>query len=252
MIPRVRTVAFSLALGAVLLQAGPLAAQDGDPLEPVNRAVFKFNRVVDGLVLEPASILYGNLVPDLGKRGIRNFLDNLRAPVVFVNDILQGERERAGITLGRFITNTILGFGLFDAARDFGFEKHDEDFGQTLAVWGVGEGPYIVLPILGPSNLRDAGGLVVDRFVFDPTGTLSPANVDVPWEARLARTGTDGIDTRYRLGDLISNVYETSLDPYATFRTVYRQRRAAEIRNQRADEATQENYDAIFQEDFDE
>jgi phospholipid-binding lipoprotein MlaA len=225
------------------------AQEEGDPFEPVNRAIFEFNRVVDGMFLRPASILYGDLVPDLGKTGVRNFLDNLRMPVIVVNSLLQGDRERAGVAMGRFLLNTICGLGLFDVASEAGFAKYYEDFGQTLAVWGLGDGPYIVLPILGPSNLRDTAGFVVDSFVFDPFGTLNPVVPDVPTEVRLGRAGTEAVDTRYRYGSAIDDLYRTSLDPYATFRTIYQQRRAAEIRNRVQDEQTQQDYDAIFQED---
>jgi phospholipid-binding lipoprotein MlaA len=242
--------AFALA-GAVCVAGSPAGAQENDPLERVNRAVFEFNRVVDALILEPVSILYGDVVPELGRRGVRNFLDNLRAPVIFVNDVLQGERDRAGVTIGRFFTNTIFGLGLFDVAADFGHDKHDEDFGQTLAVWGIGDGPYLVLPLLGPSNARDLTGIAVDGFVIDPFGTILPTGTEVPIGARVARTATDAVDWRHRLAPAIDDIYRNSLDPYATFRTVYRQRRAAEIRNRQPDAQAQQDYEDIFQEDLD-
>lgn len=239
-----------LVLG-LLLWAPWARAQDdaNDPIEPFNRAVFAFNDVVDGLIIEPASELYGLVVPSPVRTGVRNFLDNLRAPVVFANDVLQGERERAGVTLGRFMINTILGgFGIFDVAQHFGYEKdgqrvayvrHGEDFGQTLAVWGVGEGFYLVLPILGPSTARDALGLAVDTFVINPS-----VHVTTPDERIVLRV-TDGIDTRHQLDSVIEDLRRNSIDRYATFRTVYRQRRAAEIRNGRAP-VDDESYDDIF------
>jgi len=235
------------------LVGGPVLAQDdGDPLEPFNRTIFGFNRVVDGMVLDPLATGYGALVPDLAKTGIRNFLDYLRTPIVLVNDVLQGEADRAGTTLGRFLVNTICGFGLFDVATEAGLLKHDEDFGQTLGTWGAGEGFYLVLPIVGPSSLRDAVGLGVDTVVLDPLGYFSPLTEAVPLDLRIARTGVNIVDTRWRLDSAIDDIFRNSLDPYATFRTIYRQRREAEIRNRRRSQAADDSYDAIFQEDTDE
>ncbi len=220
------------------------AAEDGDPFEPFNRAVFQFNRVVDGLVLKPASELYGLVVPRPAKTAISNLLDTLRAPIVFINDILQGERERAGITLSRFMINASLGFfGLFDMASEFGYFEHDEDFGQTLAVHGVGEGPYLVLPILGPSNPRDAIGLVVDSLLFDPMRHIAPTRVQI------TRTATKAVVTRYEVGPSLDELERSSIDFYAALRSVYRQKREAEIRNGRP--PADSGYEEIFNETFD-
>jgi phospholipid-binding lipoprotein MlaA len=227
------------------LGAGAPARAENDPFEPFNRRVFAFNEVVDGLILAPAAELYGLIVPSPARRGVRNFLDNLRAPVVFANDLLQGERERAGNTISRLLINTLLGgLGIFDVATVLGHPRHSEDFGQTLGVWGVGEGPFLVLPILGPSNPRDALGIVVDGFVINPAAYVAPT------EWRIGAAATDGVDTRYRLGPALDDVRANALDPYATFRTVYRQRRAAEIRNSAAPIGTSE-YDDIFADDPD-
>ncbi|MDF1587358.1 MlaA family lipoprotein [Marinimicrococcus flavescens] len=212
-----------------------------DPLEPLNRAVFRFNEVADGLVIEPAAELYGLVVPEAGRTSLRNFLDNAGSPVVFVNDLLQLERERAGVTLARFMINTFFGgLGLFDAARHFGHVRHEEDFGQTLAVWGVGDGAYLVLPILGPSSLRDATGSAVDGFLLDPAVYIAPS------DARLAARVADGVDTRYRLDPVIEDLRANAMDRYATVRTVYQQRRQAAIANGRAT-AADPDYEAIFQ-----
>lgn len=199
---------------------------ENDPFEPVNRAVFGFNRVVDGLVLEPAAELYGLVAPRPVKTAVRNLLDNLTAPVVFANDLLQGERERAGTALGRFMVNSTLGlFGLYDMAAEFGLRAHSEDFGQTLAVWGAGEGPYLVLPLLGPSNPRDLAGRIVDGFLLDPLTYLAPAS------ARAARSATEAVVVRYELDPVLDDLERNSLDFYAAVRASYRQRRASEIRN---------------------
>ena len=222
-------------------------AQDeiNDPIEPLNRAVFAFNQTIDGLILDPAQQIYGYVVPDPAKRGVRNFLNNLRAPLVFINDLLQGERERAGITLGRFLVNTTLGVGgVFDFASVVGMDAaHSEDFGQTLGAHGVGPGPYVVLPLLGPSSARDALGLAVDTFLLDPSAYVLSS------EAALARRGTDAVDTRYRLDPAIDDLEASSLDLYAGYRTVYLQRRAAEIRNGAAP-TEDAAYEDIFNEDF--
>ena len=217
----------------------------GDPLEPLNRAIFSFNETVDGLILDPAQQIYGALVPDPAKTGIRNFLDNLRAPVIFANDVLQGEGERAGTTLARFLVNSTFGIGgIFDAASGFGIgERHDEDFGQTLGTYGIGEGPYLVLPLLGPSSLRDVLGLGVDSLVISPWGYAVDENVLVTQQI------IDGVDTRYRLDPAIDDLNANSLDAYVALRSVYRQRRSAEIRNGVQPEQD-DTYEDIFDEDF--
>ena len=238
-----------LAVAILMHSSMSLAQEENDPLEPVNRVVFRFNRVVDQNVLKPVSDFYGRVVPEVARQGIRNVLDNINEPVVFINCVLQGNTDRAGVALGRFMINTIFGLGLFDVATEAGFAKPYEDFGQTLGVWGAGEGPYLVLPIFGPSNVRDASGLAVDGLVFNPLGPFNPIGMEIPWGARFARGVIDGIDTRYRYGTAIDDIYNNSLDPYATFRTVYRQRRAAQIRNTEGAQESEQDYDAIFKEE---
>ncbi|MEZ5825903.1 MAG: VacJ family lipoprotein [Geminicoccaceae bacterium] len=237
-----------LALGFVLVSATAQAqAPVYDPIEPVNRAIFGFNRVIDGLVLDPAQQIYGYVVPDPAKRGVRNFLANLASPLTFFNDLLQGERERAGVTLGRFMINTTLGVGgIFDFASMVGMDDaHTEDLGQTLGVYGVGSGPYLVLPILGPSSTRDAFGMVVTAIALDPvTYVLSD-------EATLGSRIVSGIDTRYLLDPALDDLERNSLDLYASTRTVYLQKREADIRNG-APVTEDEAYEDIFSEDFEE
>jgi len=141
-----------------------------DPIEPVNRQIFAFNDAVDEVALEPAAEVYRDTLPETIRTGIANILRNLRTPLIFGNQVLQGDMEGAGTALVRFVTNTLAGLGGFlDPAGENGFEFEEEDFGQTLAVWGVGEGPYMVLPLLGPSNLRDTVGFVVDIVTADGT-----------------------------------------------------------------------------------
>ena len=216
-----------VVLACVLVAATGLAQdRENDPLEPVNRAVFEFNRVLDGLILEPAARMYRTVAPEFVRDGVNNFLVNLRTPIVLANDLLQGEFGRAEKTLGRFMLNTILGFGgLIDVGGRVGMpERHTEDFGQTLAVYGVGEGPYLVLPLLGPSNPRDAIGYVVD-FAFDPVFFLAPTDVGY------GRFGAEALTFREENIETIEDLERSSIDLYAATRTLVRQLRANEIRN---------------------
>ena len=210
------------------LSAAPAIAQEGenDPIEPANRAVFKFNRALDTVALEPMARGYRLVTPRLVRDGVENFLANLRTPVVLVNDLLQGEFKRGELTFGRFMLNTILGFGgLIDIGGWAGMpDRHSEDFGQTLAGYGVGEGPYLMLPLLGPSNPRDAVGRVVD-LAFDPLTFLAP------FPANGGRSGADAVSFRERNIENIDELERTSIDLYAATRTLTRQMRAQEIRN---------------------
>ena len=204
---------------------------ENDPIEPFNRAVFGFNEVVDNYLIRPVAVGYRDVVPEPARNSIRHVLDNLRSPIVLANDLLQGEMERAGDTLMRFVINSTFGVaGLFDVATGWGFPAHSEDFGQTFAVWGVGEGPYLVLPILGPSNPRDTTGLVAEWF-SDPFD-LWMSNTDRDWVV-WTRAGVNGVDLRARNIETIDELRKTSIDFYAAVRSLYRQRRAEEIRNSR-------------------
>jgi phospholipid-binding lipoprotein MlaA len=214
--------------------ADPQARADfeavNDPLEPVNRALFEFHQVVDHFLLKPVAFIYQNLIPEPARTGIRNALVNLKTPVILANDLLQGETGRAGETLERFAINTTVGvLGVYDAAdKWFGIAPHTEDFGQTLATWGNGEGPYLFIPILGPSNPRDLTGFVVDS-AADPLNWYLHNTDREGWV--YARTAVTGIDARSQLLETLDNLEKTSLDYYVTLRTVYRQRRADEIAN---------------------
>lgn len=202
-----------------------------DPLEPFNRVVFEVNLTLDGLILKPFATMYRGVMPEVGRTAVHNVLSNLREPVVFVNDVLQGELERAGTAAGRFAINSTIGIlGIIDVATDFGLEQHSEDFGQTFAVWGAPEGPYLVLPIFGPSNPRDALGLLAEA-VLDPLNYYARhEDIDA---FQTSRSLTTGIDIRERNLDTLDVIERTSLDFYAAIRSLYRQRRADEIRNSR-------------------
>ncbi len=204
-------------------------AEVNDPLEPLNRAIFGFNLAIDKALLRPVSIAYRDVIPKPGRDGVRNFLDNLENPVVLANDVLQGSPQRAGTTVGRFAINSTIGIaGLLDVATGFGLERHDEDFGQTLGVWGFPEGPFLMLPILGPSPPRDSVGLVVDYFI-DPL-TYVFENNDVEWLS-VVRYGVRAVDSRSRSIETLDEIERTAIDFYATVRSLYRQQRMDEIRN---------------------
>jgi phospholipid-binding lipoprotein MlaA len=198
-----------------------------DPAEPTNRAIFKLNKALDTAIFKPVSSVYKDYTPGIFQKGVHNLLNNLRTPIIFANDLLQGKLQRAWNTLARFFINSTIGFaGLGDPATDYGFKFHNEDFGQTLAAWGLPEGPYIVLPIFGPSNPRDAVGLAVDALIDPLNIWLSNTNHE---ELIFARAGVRGIDERARNYDALEDLEKSSLDFYASLRSLYRQRRSDEI-----------------------
>lgn len=203
--------------------------ETNDPLEGLNRGIFEFNRVVDGVLIKPVAQIYRGVLPQVAQDSVRSFLRNLRTPLIVTNDVMQGDMNRAGTTISRFLVNTTLGIlGLFDVASELGIPFHDEDFGQTLAVWGVGEGFYLMLPILGPSNPRDLAGLATEFYV-DPVN-LYLRNEDLDYLI-YTRAGLRGIDARARSIDVLDELERTSLDYYAAIRSLYRQQRDNEIRN---------------------
>ena len=203
--------------------------ETNDPIEPVNRAIFSFNQGLDAVILKPVASVYKQVLPQTLQDGIRNFLNNLRTPLILANNLLQGDIDGAHQTIARFTTNSIIGFGGFgDPAGELGVKYRSEDFGQTLGVWGIGEGPYLMLPIFGPSNPRDLIGLVVES-VADPIDIWAD-NTDrdaIPISRLLLR----GIDRRAGNLKTIDELEKSSLDFYATVRSLYRQVRADEIRN---------------------
>ena len=205
--------------------------QVNDPLEPMNRAVFSFNTVLDDYAIKPAAQGYRAVVPKYGRDRIHDMGQNLNSPLIFANDLLQGEVDRAMQTLFRAAMNTSFGLlGFIDVATQAGIPAHEEDFGQTLAVWGVGEGPFLMLPIFGPSNPRDTAGLVVEWFA-DPLD-IYLGNANREW-AIYTRGAVTGIDKRESLLDTLDEIQRTSLDYYASLRSLYRQHRQSEILNGR-------------------
>lgn len=214
--------------------------EPGDPLEPVNRKVFAVNQVLDRIVLKPLAESYVAIVPNQGRDALRRVLDNMKEPTLFFNNALQGELGRAEITLGRFAINTTVGLGgLFDVASGWDLPRQPTDFGQTLYVWGVPSGPYMVLPVLGPSNPRDAIGNGVDAYA-DPASLLS--QIDAISEITIARFVAGGIDQRARVLDDLDQLQKNSLDFYAQLRSVSQQHRAADLLRGRAAEPGSDFY----------
>jgi len=226
---RIKKILVVASVAALSACASHNDSATNDPIEPVNRAIHGFNQAVDTVILRPVAWTYREAVPDPLQERIGNGLRNLKSPVILANDLMQGEFDSAWITFMRLLINSTWGLaGLHDVAGEMGFVYHNEDFGQTLAVAGIDEGPYLVLPILGPSNPRDTVGLVVD-WVMDPFRIYTSAkNME---EANYIRTGLQIIDSRAGLIDALDDVERTSLDTYVSYRTLYRQRRAAEIKN---------------------
>jgi len=223
----------------------PSASTSNDPWEGFNRNLFGVHQAIDGAVLEPVARGYRAITPRPLRTGVVNFLRNLKSPVVFANDVLQGEVGRAGNTVGRFAINTTLGIGgIFDPATSMGLERHEEDFGQTLAVWGVPTGPYLFVPLLGPTTVRDGAGRIIDT-AFDP---LTWADFDDVDTVRAARTVIAGIAQREALIDQIDAFEAQGGDLYVTYRSAYEVSREAAIRNGRADVQDLPDFDDIDEE----
>jgi len=225
-----------MALGLALsgcAAPGPTAAGAeafNDPLEDTNRAIFDVNQAIDRNVLLPVAKTYRTVIIPPMRQAFHDFMQNLNAPVVFANDVLQGQFGLAANTLGRILINTSMGMGgMFDFATQFGVPYHANDLGITLATWGIDEGPYLVLPVLGPSNPRDLVGQIGDGFA-DPGDQVAAAYHRL-W-ASMARALVSGIDERSRNIENLADIERTSLDYYATIRSLYRQRRAAQIRHE--------------------
>src|SRR6516162_5542196 len=216
-------------------QSEVVEAEDfNDPLEDTNRAIFDFNQKVDRNVLVPVAKAYRTVLPEPVRDSLRDFLRNLRAPLIFVNNALQGDFQLAGQTFARFTLNSTLGVGgLIDVAGRWGqLPYHEQDLGVTFGVWGIPEGPYLVVPVLGPSNPRDLVGQTGEGF-GDPFNLLVTGNPYTLYWIPFVRGGVSGIDQRSRYIETLADIERTSLDYYATIRSLYRQRRAALIRHEK-------------------
>jgi phospholipid-binding lipoprotein MlaA len=214
-----RKAAIAALVPVVMLLGSPARAQVYDPLEPVNRVVFSFNDTVDKYVMRPVAQAYVNVIPRLVRTGVSNVFGNIGDMYSAVNSALQGKRDKLGNDLGRVLVNSTFGLGgIFDVAGFAGVEKGEEDFGQTFGYWGIGPGPYLVLPLLGPSNVRDTTGLVIQGYT-DPVTFVTPDHN--MWELIVLR----GIDTRSSLLGTEDLVSGAALDKYTFIRSAYSQRR---------------------------
>jgi len=215
--------------------AGMKTTEVNDPIEPVNRAVFAFNDVLDRFLIEPAAKIYNTVFPGFVRTGVQNFMRNLKSPLIIANSLLQGNVGEAGVATARFIINTTAGIaGLVDVASAQGLAYTSEDFGQTLGAWGFGNGFYLVIPVLGPSNLRDAVGMGVDAYA-DPLRIWS-FKTGRDW-IYYTRNAVEGFDNRARLVKAVDDLRRNSLDYYAAVRSAYTQKRMSEIRNENPDGA---------------
>jgi phospholipid-binding lipoprotein MlaA len=212
-----------LLLGLSLPSLARAEDENHDPLESMNRGIFWFNDHVDTYVLVPVATVWDKVMPNRVQRSISNFFGNLRFPIVAGNDLLQAKFKHAATDVGRFVVNTTVGVaGFFDPASDWGLEAHNEDFGQTLGYWGVPPGPYLVIPILGPSDIRDTGGLVVDGF-----STVYPWFVDFIYT--ISARAVDVVNARSLYLKEVDEAKAASVDYYAAVRNAYVQRRKSQV-----------------------
>ncbi len=215
---RVRFAVVGLVLSLSFL-GGCATTNPRDPLEPMNRAVYSFNDGVDQALFKPLAEGYRAVLPSFARTGISNFFANINDVLIALNNLLQGKIVSAVSDLGRVVVNSTIGvLGFMDIATEFGLEKHNEDFGQTLGHWGVGDGAYLVIPLLGPSNLRDAAGRFVDHRTDPITYVHSMRARNVLWGVRMVSNRADLLDTSKILD-------AAALDPYEFLRDAYLQRR---------------------------
>jgi len=217
-VAKMSSVVASLVGAAVLAGCAAAPSRD-DPFEPMNRASYAVHEVVDGYVVKPIAQAYLDYTPLLVRTGVSNFFGNIDDFFSFINAMLQNKPDKAGHSLGRVITNTGFGLvGLIDIASDAGIPKEDEDFGQTFGYWGIPQGPYLFIPVLGPTTVRDGTGLVIRGFA-SPIGYIP----DVPTRNILWSIGF--IDVRASVLQAESLVNQASLDRYTFIRRAYLQRR---------------------------
>lgn len=241
------------ALASLILTACATAPAAGpgevsDPYEGFNRQMFAFNNGVDKYALSPAATAYKTVTPSFARDRVGDFLSNLGGPVIFANDVLQAEPSRAGTTFARFGINTTIGLlGFWDAADHFGIKGHSEDFGQTLAVWGVGSGPYLVMPFLGPTNPRDLVGFGVDRAIDPMTWVQIDNDEDTDLAVKVGLGVIGGLNARVNLDEQI-DALNSQPEPYIALRRIYSSQRQAAIANGKVNEA--EAYEDLP--DFDE
>ena len=239
------TLAIALVVfGLGLASAASAAPADFDPLERVNQPIFWFNDKLDVFLLEPIAKGWDFVVPNRAQGAISDAFDNARFPIDFTNELLQGKPVDAGKTLGRFLLNSTLGVGgLFDVAKAAGLPGRQEDFGQTLGVWGIRNGPYLVLPVLGPSTFRDACGRAVDspmRVWPFFVGTIPSIGI----------TSTEVINWRAQNIESIRDIRKDAFDYYSLVRNAYLSNREAEVADHAAPQRGTEKPDAEAEEDL--
>jgi len=223
--------AFAVGGCASVPSGGVASGGENDPFESFNRGVFAVNQSVDRAVIKPVAKAYRSALPEPLRDSIRSFVDNLKEPLTFANDLLQGRGEAAGITGRRFLINSTWGVaGLFDKAADLGMPRQSGDFGQTLYAWGVVDGPFLMLPLFGPSNIRDAIGMGVDSYAA-PIGHVGSDATSRKVTAAVGVTG--GVDERSRNIETLEGIEAGSVDFYAYLRSVWRQNRQATLREAR-------------------
>ena len=216
----------------------PTAHRASDPFEGVNRSIYSFNRGADRLILRPAARAYDTVLPRPAKTGVSNFFANLREPLNIVHNLLQGKPDRALSSTYRFAVNSTVGLlGLIDVANYQGVRRAPEDFGQTLAAWGVSPGPYLMLPILGPTNLRDGTGRLVDSAIYFPINEITDSNG--------ARTGLTVLDVVSFRASLLRNdkLLESQVDEYAFLKSAFEQTRINALYDGNPPPAVEEDFD---------
>jgi phospholipid-binding lipoprotein MlaA len=217
---RARPWAAAIVLILVAALSGCATTNARDPLEPFNRTVYSFNEVVDDVIMEPLARGYRAVLPPFARTGVRNFFSNLDDVTVFLNNLLQFKVTHAASDLGRFLLNSTIGvLGFVDVATHVGLEKHNEDFGQTLGRWGIGTGPYLVLPLFGPSSARDGVGRLFDTLTTDLVWQVNDVST------RNILLGTRAVSLRAQLLDTEKILEAAALDPYTFIRDAYLQRR---------------------------
>lgn len=239
-----RVFVTALVVGSIAACATPPPATDpealaefkanNDPLEPMNRQLYAVHDAVDRAVFKPVASTYRDVVPDPVRQHVGDFLENAQGPVRFANDVLQTKPRRAGDTMMRFLINTTIGLGgLFDVATDLGYPAHKTDFGVTLGIRGVGPGPYLFVPAVGPTDVRDATTIGADVAMI-PLNWVAVPNAFKA--VNLGRAAVSAVNTRAEVLDPVEAVRRSALDPYASFRSMYQQQRQAEIDDTRNDD----------------
>lgn len=238
-VPRSRIALAGLFAAVQILASGGLQANAqtpapaasprtvSDPLERMNRGLYALHTVLDKAIVRPVMLVYTTVLPRPVRAGLRNMAGNLNEPITFVNDVLQVRPRAASRTLTRFATNSVLGVGgVFDLAASAGYPRHYSDFGQTLGRYGVGPGPFLFIPVLGPSTLRDVSGRVVDSYA-DPVNMV---HYEGDTYVRVARPAISGLELRATFDREIQELETTATDPYVTLRSAYLQSRQNFIR----------------------